>query len=129
MAVSVFPLLTATLFLVFFDRYLGAHFFTTTAGGDPMMYTNLIWMWGHPEVYILMLPAFGVFSEAVSTFSRKPIASYRTNVIGMIGVSTLALSVWLHHFVQRTKPRGGVNRKLWNSGLNNIAHREVRLVR
>ncbi len=98
MAVSVFPLLTATLFLVFFDRYLGAHFFTTTAGGDPMMYTNLIWMWGHPEVYILMLPAFGVFSEAVSTFSRKPIASYRTNVIGMIGVSTLALSVWLHHF-------------------------------
>jgi cytochrome o ubiquinol oxidase subunit I len=98
MAVTVFPLLTATLFLVFFDRYLGTHFFTTTAGGDPMMYTNLIWMWGHPEVYILMLPAFGVFSEVVSTFSRKPIASYGSNVLGMIGVSALALSVWLHHF-------------------------------
>lgn len=98
MAVSVFPLLTATLFLTFFDRYFGAHFFTATGGGDPMMYTNLIWMWGHPEVYILMLPAFGIFSEVVSTFSRKPIASYTSNVLGMAGVSALALSVWLHHF-------------------------------
>lgn len=98
MAATVFPLLTATLFLMFFDRYLGTHFFTTTGGGDPMMYTNLIWMWGHPEVYILMLPAFGVFSEVVSTFSRKPIASYTSNVLGMIGVSVFALSVWLHHF-------------------------------
>ncbi len=98
MAVTVFPLLTATLFLMFFDRYLGTHFFTTIGGGDPMMYTNLIWMWGHPEVYILMLPAFGAFSEVVSTFSRKAIASYTSNVLGMIGVSALALSVWLHHF-------------------------------
>ena len=98
MAVAVFPLLTATLFLMYFDRALGTHFFTTTNGGDPMMYANLIWMWGHPEVYILMLPAFGVFSEVVSTFSRKPIASYTSNVLGMIGVSAFALSVWLHHF-------------------------------
>lgn len=98
MAVTVFPLLTATLFLVFFDRYLGTHFFTVMGGGDPMMYTNLIWMWGHPEVYILMLPAFGIFSEVVTTFSRKPVASYRSNVLGMIGVSVFALSVWLHHF-------------------------------
>ncbi|MCW1908544.1 MAG: cbb3-type cytochrome c oxidase subunit I [Candidatus Saccharibacteria bacterium] len=98
MAVTVFPLLTATIFLLFFDRYLGTHFFTTTGGGNPMMYTNLIWMWGHPEVYILMLPSFGVFSEIVTTFSRKRIASYTSNVLGMIGVSSLALSVWLHHF-------------------------------
>ncbi len=98
MAVTVFPLLTATIFLVFFDRYLGTHFFTIVGGGDPMMYTNLIWMWGHPEVYILILPAFGVFSEVVTTFSRKQIASYTSNVLGMIGISTLALSVWLHHF-------------------------------
>ncbi len=98
MAATVFPLLTATLFLVFFDRYLGTHFFTTDLGGNAMMYTNLIWMWGHPEVYILMLPSFGVFSEIVSTFSRKRVASYLSNVWGMIGVSTLALSVWLHHF-------------------------------
>jgi cytochrome o ubiquinol oxidase subunit 1 len=98
MAMTVFPLLTATLFLLFFDRYLGTHFFTTLGGGDPMMYTNLIWMWGHPEVYILILPAFGAFSEIVSTFSRKRIASYMSNVLGMIGVSAFALSVWLHHF-------------------------------
>lgn len=98
MAVTVFPLLTATLFLVFLDRSIGTHFFTTDAGGNAMMYTNLIWMWGHPEVYILMLPSFGIFSEVVSTFSRKPIAGYKSNVLGMVGVSTLALSVWLHHF-------------------------------
>jgi cytochrome o ubiquinol oxidase subunit 1 len=98
MAITVFPLLTATLFLSFFDRYLGTHFFTIGAGGDPMLYTSLIWMWGHPEVYILVLPAFGVFGEVVSVFSRKPIASYATAVLGMIGVSALALSVWLHHF-------------------------------
>ncbi|MDQ3123500.1 MAG: cbb3-type cytochrome c oxidase subunit I [bacterium] len=98
MAVTVFPLLTMTIFLLFFDRYFGTHFFTTTGGGNAMMYTNLIWMWGHPEVYILMLPSFGVFSEVVSTFSRKPIAFYKSNVLAMIGVSSLALSVWLHHF-------------------------------
>ncbi len=98
MAITVFPLLTATLFLSFFDRYIGTHFFTITAGGDPMLYTSMIWMWGHPEVYILVLPAFGVFSEVVSTFSRKPVASYATAVLGMVGVSSLGLSVWLHHF-------------------------------
>lgn len=98
MALIVFPLLTATLSLLFFDRYFGTHFFTTTAGGDPMMYTNLIWMWGHPEVYILMLPCFAIFSEVVSTFSRKPIASYSSNVLGMIGVTVFSLLVWLHHF-------------------------------
>jgi len=98
MAVAVFPLLTATLFLSFFDRYLGTHFFTIAGGGDPMLYTSMIWMWGHPEVYILVLPAFGVFGEVVSVFSRKPIASYVTAVLGMIGVSSLALSVWVHHF-------------------------------
>lgn len=98
MAVSVFPLLTMTLFLVFFDRYFGTHFFTTDAGGNAMMYTNLIWMWGHPEVYILVLPSYGVFSEVVSAFSRKPVAFYKSNVVGMIGVSAIALSVWLHHF-------------------------------
>ena len=98
MVVTVFPLLTATLFLMFFDRYFGMHFFTTTLGGNAMMYTNLIWMWGHPEVYILVLPAFGIFSEVVATFSRKAIASYGSQVLAMIGVSTFALSVWLHHF-------------------------------
>lgn len=98
MVVTVFPLLTMTIFLLFFDRYFGTHFFTTTAGGNPMMYTNLIWMWGHPEVYIIMLPSFGIFSEVVSTFSRKPIAFYKTAVVGIIGVASISLVVWLHHF-------------------------------
>lgn len=98
MVVSVFPLLTMTIILVFLDRYFGTHFFTTTGGGNPMMYTNLIWMWGHPEVYIIMLPSFGIFTEIVSTFSKKPIAFYKSNVISMIGVSTISLMVWLHHF-------------------------------
>ncbi len=98
MVVSVFPLLTMTIILLFFDRYFGTHFFTTSGGGNPMMYTNLIWMWGHPEVYIIMLPSFGIFTEVVSTFSRKPVAFYKSNVIAMIGVSTISLCVWLHHF-------------------------------
>jgi len=98
MVVTIFPLLTATLALLFIDRYFGTHFFTTDLGGNAMMYTNLIWMWGHPEVYVLVLPGFGVFSEVVATFSRKPIASYTSQVLGMIGVSAFALSVWLHHF-------------------------------
>lgn len=98
MVVTVFPLLTMTIFLLFFDRYFGTHFFTTTGGGNPMMYTNLIWMWGHPEVYIIMLPSFGIFSEVVSAFARKPVAFYKTAVAGMIGVSTISLLVWLHHF-------------------------------
>ncbi len=98
MVVTVFPLLTMTIFLMFFDRNFGTHFFTTTGGGNPMMYTNLIWMWGHPEVYIIMLPSFGIFSEIVSTFSRKPVAYYKTAVAGIIGVATISLLVWLHHF-------------------------------
>jgi cytochrome o ubiquinol oxidase subunit 1 len=98
MAATIFPILTMTLFLVFFDRYLGTHFFTTTAGGNAMLYSNLIWMWGHPEVYVLILPAYAIFSEIVAVFSRKPVANYKSNVFGLIGVASLSLVVWLHHF-------------------------------
>lgn len=98
MVVSVFPLLTMTIFLLFFDRYLGTHFFTTDGGGNPMMYTNLIWMWGHPEVYIIMLPSFGAFTEIVSTFSRKRVAFYKSNIVAMICIANISLVVWLHHF-------------------------------
>lgn len=98
MVVTVFPILTMTIFLLFFDRYFGTHFFTTDGGGNQMMYTNLIWMWGHPEVYIIMLPSFGAFTEIVSTFSRKPVAFYKSNVVSLISVATISLLVWLHHF-------------------------------
>ena len=78
--VAAFPMLTATLAMLTLDRYLGFHFFTNEAGGNMMMFVNLIWAWGHPEVYILVLPAFGIFSEVISTFSGKPLFGYRSMV-------------------------------------------------
>ncbi len=96
--VAAFPILTATLGMLLLDRYLGFHFFTNEAGGNVMMFMNLIWAWGHPEVYILILPAFGIFSEVVSTFSQKPLFGYRSMVAATMVICVLAFSVWLHHF-------------------------------
>jgi cytochrome o ubiquinol oxidase subunit 1 len=96
--VAAFPILTATLGMLLLDRYLGFHFFTTDFGGNPMMYINLIWAWGHPEVYILILPAFGVFSEVFSTFSGKPLFGYRSMIIATMAICILSFLVWLHHF-------------------------------
>jgi cytochrome o ubiquinol oxidase subunit 1 len=96
--VAAFPILTATLTMLLLDRYLGFHFFTNEAGGNVMMFMNLIWAWGHPEVYILVLPAFGVFSEVVSTFSGKPLFGYRSMVAATMAICVLAFMVWLHHF-------------------------------
>jgi len=93
-----FPILTVTLALLTLDRLLGMHFFSEFAGGNVMMYVNLIWAWGHPEVYILILPAFGVFSEVVSTFSRKCLFGYVTMVWAIIVITFLSFVVWLHHF-------------------------------
>jgi len=96
--VAAFPILTATLSMLLLDRYLGFHFFTNEAGGNVMMFMNLIWAWGHPEVYILILPAFGIFSEVISTFSGKPIFGYRSMVAATMAICILAFMVWLHHF-------------------------------
>jgi cytochrome o ubiquinol oxidase subunit 1 len=96
--VAAFPLLTVTLGLLTMDRYLGMHFFTNSLGGDPMMYINLIWIWGHPEVYILMLPLFGVYSEIVPTFSGKRLFGYASMVYATMAIALLSLIVWLHHF-------------------------------
>jgi cytochrome o ubiquinol oxidase subunit 1 len=96
--VAAFPILTATLSMLLLDRYLGFHFFTNEAGGNVMMFMNLIWAWGHPEVYILVLPAFGVFSEVISTFSRKPLFGYRSMVMATMVICLLSFTVWLHHF-------------------------------
>ncbi len=98
LVVSIFPILAMTITLLFLDRYFGMHFFTTGGGGNPMMYTNLIWMWGHPEVYVLILPAFGIYSEVVQTFSQKRISGYVSQVGAAIGVTALSMLVWLHHF-------------------------------
>jgi cytochrome o ubiquinol oxidase subunit 1 len=96
--VAAFPILTATLSMLLLDRYVGFHFFTNEAGGNPMMFMNLIWAWGHPEVYILILPAFGVFSEVISTFSGKPLFGYRSMVAATMAICLLSFMVWLHHF-------------------------------
>ena len=96
--VAAFPILTATFAMLSLDRYLGFHFFTNTGGGNVMMFMNLIWAWGHPEVYILILPAFGVFSEVISTFSRRPLFGYRSMVMATMAICILAFMVWLHHF-------------------------------
>ena len=98
MIVAVFPILTATFTMLLFDRYLGMHFFTNDFGGNQMMYANLFWAWGHPEVYILVLPAFGIFSEVAATFSGKGLFSYRSMVWATLGICVLSLMVWLHHF-------------------------------
>jgi cytochrome o ubiquinol oxidase subunit 1 len=96
--VAAFPILTATLAMLILDRYFGFHFFTNEAGGNVMMFMNLIWAWGHPEVYILVLPAFGIFSEVVSTFSGKPLFGYRSMVLATMAICVISFMVWLHHF-------------------------------
>ena len=96
--VAAFPILTATFAMLLLDRYLGMHFFTNDRGGSAMMYVNLFWAWGHPEVYILILPAFGVFSEVIATFSGKALFSYRSMVLATLAICVLSFMVWLHHF-------------------------------
>ncbi len=98
LVIFAFPILTVTAGLLALDRYLAMHFFTSDFGGNPMMYINLIWAWGHPEVYILVLPAFGVFSEVVATFSHKRLFGYNSMVWALGGITLLSFIVWLHHF-------------------------------
>ncbi len=98
LVVFAFPILAATLALLALDRTLGMHFFTAGGGGNMMMYVNLIWAWGHPEVYILILPAFGVFSEIVPVFCSKKLAGYLSMVLSVWAIVLLSFTVWLHHF-------------------------------
>lgn len=96
--IIAFPILTVTIALLTLDRYLGTHFFTSEMGGNMMMYVNLFWAWGHPEVYILILPVFGIFSEIVATFSKKKLFGYTSLVWATIAITILSFCVWLHHF-------------------------------
>ena len=96
--VAAFPVLTAVLCMLSLDRYLGFNFFTNDFGGNAMMYVNLIWIWGHPEVYILILPLFGVFSEVTATFSGKRLFGYTSMVYATMVITILSYIVWLHHF-------------------------------
>jgi cytochrome o ubiquinol oxidase subunit 1 len=96
--IAAFPVLTATFAMLMLDRYLGFHFFTNDGGGNSMLYMNLIWVWGHPEVYILILPAFGIYSEVAATFSGKPLFGYRSMVFATLAICVISFMVWLHHF-------------------------------
>ncbi|MCL6631475.1 MAG: cytochrome aa3 quinol oxidase subunit I [Alicyclobacillus herbarius] len=96
--IAAFPALTVALALLLLDRIVGTHFFTIAHGGDPMMYINLFWIWGHPEVYIVIMPAFGVFSEVVATFSRKRVFGYTSMAASLILISVISYFVWAHHF-------------------------------
>ena len=98
LVIFAFPILTGTLAMLSLDRLIGTHFFTSDFGGNPMLYINLIWAWGHPEVYILVLPAFGIFSEVVATYSRKRLFGYTSMVIAIMAITILSFIVWLHHF-------------------------------
>ena len=98
LVIFAFPILTVTLALLALDRTLGMHFFTTDLGGNVMMYVNLIWAWGHPEVYILILPAFGIFSEIVPVFSQKKLFGYTSMVVATMSIVVLSFGVWVHHF-------------------------------
>ncbi|RSK26668.1 cytochrome aa3 quinol oxidase subunit I [Bacillus sp. HMF5848] len=96
--VAAFPIFTVALAYMALDRIFGTHFFTVTAGGEPMHWANLFWLWGHPEVYIVALPAFGMFSEVIATFSRKNLYGYKSMVISIVGIAFLSMLVWVHHF-------------------------------
>ncbi|WP_406946016.1 cytochrome aa3 quinol oxidase subunit I [Halobacillus sp. SY10] len=96
--VFAFPILTVALALLTIDRIFGAQFFTLTGEGLPMMWANLFWMWGHPEVYIVILPAFGIFSEVIATFAKKRLFGYNVMVWSMIVIALLSFLVWVHHF-------------------------------
>lgn len=96
--IFAFPALTIALALLLLDRIAGTHFFTILHGGDPMMYINLFWIWGHPEVYIVILPAFGIYSEVVATFARKKVFGYTSMVVSLMLISVISYFVWAHHF-------------------------------
>lgn len=96
--VASFPIFTVALALMTFDRIFGTHFFTLSGGGMDMLWANLFWLWGHPEVYIVVLPAFGMFSEVISTFSRKTLFGYGSMVVSIVGIAFLSMLVWVHHF-------------------------------
>jgi cytochrome aa3-600 menaquinol oxidase subunit 1 len=96
--VASFPIFTVALALMTFDRIFGSHFFTLSGGGMDMLWANLFWLWGHPEVYIVVLPAFGIFSEVISTFSRKTLYGYKSMVFSIVGIAILSMLVWVHHF-------------------------------
>jgi cytochrome c oxidase subunit 1 len=92
-----FPVITVALILLMFDRFFGTHFFVPAGGGDPILWQHFFWIFGHPEVYILILPAFGIISEVLPVFSRKPLFGYAAMVFSGVFIAFLGFGVWSHH--------------------------------
>ncbi len=98
LAIAIFPVLTGAFAMLMLARYIGTNFFTNDLGGNPMLYWNLVWVWGHPEVYVLVLPVFGIYSEITSTFTGKRLFGYSSMVYATVVITILSYLVWLHHF-------------------------------
>jgi cytochrome aa3-600 menaquinol oxidase subunit I len=96
--IFAFPILTVALALMTFDRLFGSHFFTLQGEGMDMLWANLFWLWGHPEVYIVILPAFGMYSEIISTFAKKTLFGYKAMIWSMLLIAAYSFLVWVHHF-------------------------------
>ena len=97
LVITAFPVITVALVLLMFDRFFGTHFFVPSGGGDPILWQHLFWLFGHPEVYILILPAMGIVSEVLPTFSRKPLFGYTVVVYSGVLIGFMGWGVWSHH--------------------------------
>jgi cytochrome c oxidase subunit 1 len=104
---AAMPVFAGAVTMLLFDQFFGAHFFNAAGGGDPVMFQHIFWFFGHPEVYIMILPAFGIISEIIPTFARKPLFGYNSMVYATASIAFLSFIVWAHHMFTVGMPLAG----------------------